>query len=370
MIYLAEDVTSIHLEVTSRCNASCPMCARNVLGGKDNPNLPLTEISLDDFKTITQQGEFLKHTKKIFLCGNYGDPVAARDTLKIFEFCREMNPAIRLGMNSNASARDARWWEQVGRLLSREGDYCKFSIDGLADTNHLYRRGTNFDKIITNAKAFIAAGGKAHWDFIVFKHNEHQIEEARQLADELGFERFSVKKTGRFFSNSKMAGKDAQEVHETDGSLAYLIEKPDNPEWQNAALAKEQDLIARYGSMDAYLDATPITCKTGAERSIYISAEGLVFPCCWTANQMYVWYAGERSMPIWRHIEAVGGKDAIDATKVDIGAIIEGPFFNAIEESWSKPSCAAGKLKVCAKTCGADFDPFAAQFQNITRRPA
>lgn len=363
MIYQASAVRAIHLEVTSRCNAACPMCARNVLGGKDNPYLPLTEISLDAFVAMMDGGSFLAHVNKLFMCGNYGDPVAAKDTLRILEFCRDANPEIRLGMNSNASARDETWWHNAGLMLSRGGDYCKFSIDGLEDTNHLYRRGTDFKKIIRNAAAFIDAGGIAHWDFIVFKHNEHQIEEARQMAFEMGFEKFAVKKTGRFFSNTKMAGKDHQEVHDRDGNVEYVIEKPTDPQWQNTALANEQALVARYGSMDAYLDQTPVSCKTAAEKSIYISAEGLVFPCCWTANQMYVWHSGERAAPIWNLIDAVGGKDALDATKTPINTIIEGPFFQAVEDSWGKPSCKLGKLKVCAKTCGQEFDPFKAQFQ-------
>ena len=35
-------------------------------------------------------------------------------------------------------------------------------------------------------KWYIKAGGVARWEFLVFKHNQHQIEEARQLANELG----------------------------------------------------------------------------------------------------------------------------------------------------------------------------------------
>ena len=44
-------------------------------------------------------------------------------------------------------------------------------------------------------------------------------------------------------------------------------------------------LIKRsYGSMDAYYDAAPIVCKVKKENSLFITAEGLAMPCCWTAG--------------------------------------------------------------------------------------
>jgi MoaA/NifB/PqqE/SkfB family radical SAM enzyme len=362
MAFNASGVQSVHLEITSRCNAACPMCARNVLGGKDNPQLPLTDLSLDDCKSIFPP-DFVRQLKKLFMCGNYGDPVAAPQTLDVYRYLREHNPGIRLGMNTNGSARSAKWWSELGAVLSKEHDYVKFGLDGLADTNHIYRRNTNFEKIMDNADAFIAAGGKAHWEFIVFRHNEHQVDEARALASSMGFTNFQVKKTGRFFSNEQMQGKDAQVVLDRDGNTLYEIEKPDNVSYHNTALQKEQALTARYGSLDAYLDQTPIICKTAAERSIYVSAEGLVFPCCWTGNQLYLWYFKERGAPIWKVIDAVGGKDAINAKTNDIRGIVDGPFFDAIAESWGQISVAGGRLKVCAKTCGTEFDQFTAQFQ-------
>ena len=67
-----------------------------------------------------------------------------------------------------------------------------WGIDGLEDTNHIYRVGAKWEKIINNAKAFIDAGGIASWQFIEFEHNKHQIEEAKQLAKELGFKEFRL----------------------------------------------------------------------------------------------------------------------------------------------------------------------------------
>ena len=47
-------------------------------------------------------------------------------------------------------------------------------------------------KIIKNASTFIKHGGIAYWDFIVFKHNEHQIYKCKKYSEELGFNKFKI----------------------------------------------------------------------------------------------------------------------------------------------------------------------------------
>ena len=70
--------------------------------------------------------------------------------------------------------------------------YVRFGIDGLEDTNHLYRRNVRWPTLMRNVRAFVEAGGNAEWDFIEFRQNQHQVEQARMLADELGFSMFNV----------------------------------------------------------------------------------------------------------------------------------------------------------------------------------
>ena len=77
-----------------------------------------------------------------------------------------------------------------------------FGIDGLEDTNHLYRVNVKWKKVMENVKAFVENGGNAIWDYIVFRHNEHQVEQAREFSNKIGFKKFLVKKTGRFAVNS------------------------------------------------------------------------------------------------------------------------------------------------------------------------
>ena len=360
MAFYNEKIKAIHLEVTDHCNASCPQCSRNKLGGAVNPHLPKKELSLEDIKTIIPP-EYVKGLKRLYMCGNYGDPIVAKDTLEIFQYLRSENSDMNLAMNTNASARDENWWRILGETFGERGNV-KFGIDGLEDTHAIYRRKTDFNKIIRNAKVFIDAGGKAQWEFIVFRHNEHQVEDARELSLKLGFEKFTVKKTGRFFSNSKVMVNEHQEVHKEDGSIDYLIHKPTIQKYQNKSLNKELKIIEEFGSMNDYLDQTDVKCKTANESSIYISSEGLIFPCCWTANQMYLWYIHPESGQMWDLLRGLGGKEAINGKKQTIDSIINGDFFIALKARWSCSSVKDGKLKVCAKTCGTLFDQFKDQY--------
>ena len=57
---------------------------------------------------------------------------------------------------------------------------------------------------MASAKALIEAGGTAEWQFIVFRHNEHQIQDAMNLAKTMGFKRFNIVKTTRFFGGTEV----------------------------------------------------------------------------------------------------------------------------------------------------------------------
>lgn len=359
-MYRYHEIKDVHLEITSKCNARCPMCLRTVCGGETNPNLPLVELRMEDIKQIFEPN-FVKQLNRVYMCGNYGDPIAAKDSLDAYKYFREINPNIRLDMFTNGSARSEKWWEELAQTI----DLVHFSVDGLEDTNHLYRKGTHFPTIVKNIKAYMGAGGKAVWDFIVFKHNEHQVDEVKALAESLGIQKVNVKKTGRFFSNTKMEGKNKQEVLDRSGEVEYYLEMPEDKKYHNKALEKEEALVKKYGSLENYLNKTPVDCKVAKEKNLYISAMGRAFPCCWTANQLYPWYFPKEKSYMWKMVRQLeNGIDDLDAKKRPLKDIVNGEFFqDVLLKSWKKPSVKDGKPKCCAKTCGTEFDPFQAQFE-------
>jgi len=186
----ADKVTMLHVEPTSKCNASCPGCPRNNYGFGVNTNLILQDLDPD---IIIAEANKLTNLKVIHLCGNVGDAIAYKYLNKAVDKVVAQNEFFRiikenkhwtLSMATNGSLRSTKWWQELGKKCNLNlfnSHRIQFGIDGLEDTNHIYRQATNFNKIIDNAKAFIDAGGVAEWQYLKFKHNQHQVDEARQL---------------------------------------------------------------------------------------------------------------------------------------------------------------------------------------------
>jgi hypothetical protein len=99
-----------------------------------------------------------------------------------------------LYIHTNGGVHDRYYWEEIATIMNGHGQI-DFGIDGLADTLGMYRRNVKYAHVIQNAKAFIKAGGRAQWNYIVFKHNEHQVEEARETSKALGFYNFLPRKS-------------------------------------------------------------------------------------------------------------------------------------------------------------------------------
>lgn len=363
-MYNYEDIRQVHLEITQRCNAACPMCDRNENGGDVNKHIKsdLQELSLDDCIDMFP-ADFIGRLNNMYMCGNLGDPISAKDSLEVFDWFRGCNDNMWLSMNTNAGGRSEQWWRDLARTFGRMGAVI-FSVDGLSDTNHLYRQGVHWDIVERNMRAFIEAGGRARWDYIIFEHNEHQVEEAEELARKWGVEKFMKKKTGRFFSSMKNKGKETHQAQNRKGAETQNLAKPKKIEHQNLALAKEKEIEKTYGSMMEYYNKAKIDCKVAGDGNLFITAEGLVLPCCWTAGRMYKWWHQDyRAEQIWDFIDRAGGKDGISAKLHGIEGVFNSGIMQDIERSWKLESIKAGKLGVCAQKCGTEFDPFAEQFK-------
>ena len=98
-MYKYHDIKTVHLEITQKCQAACPMCDRNENGGVDNRHITNAELSLADCQSIFTPA-FIKQLNTMYMCGNLGDPIVAKDTLEVFDYFRQHNSNMWLSMNT------------------------------------------------------------------------------------------------------------------------------------------------------------------------------------------------------------------------------------------------------------------------------
>ena len=149
-------INNIHVEVTDRCNAECPVCPRSMSGGETFPYTRDKELSLEYFKLIGK--EFLSKINNWNFCGVKGDPASAQDLFEILDYILHCNPETRILIRTNGGARNEKFWSKIGNLFVGKDCDVVWSIDGWEDTNHIYRKNVKWNKLFNNLNAYIKTG--------------------------------------------------------------------------------------------------------------------------------------------------------------------------------------------------------------------
>ena len=343
------DLTQLHVELSSMCNAACPGCPRNVSGGYTLPSFKERQMSLGVFTSVIDDN-ILKNVKRILFCGNYGDPITCKDIVEILKYCSSVNPDIHIIIHTNGSLRTTEFWKEIASTNNNRLEII-FSIDGLEDTNKIYRRNTNWNKIIENVNVYINAGGIAIWEYLAFKHNEHQINEAKLLSTKLGFNEFRLKKAFGFEHNGQMKVIDKEGKYQytiyppTDKSITNISAKPttetDKTDIPPSHIQNNKNVIT-------YNEYTEISCMAKNGKEIFIDVEGKVYPCCFlghASNRTHV-IINEQYKQISNNFN----------TKISIkDALSNNSYFSKIEESWSK-TYIGDRIMMCSQMCQTKYN--------------
>lgn len=338
-MFHAHAVKTVEIELSSKCNAKCVLCGRFSFENLSREvmtdfvefpgsTLPQESLSTEDIRTILPP-DFLTGLRKVILCGTHGDPVMARDLMETLAYLRETHPTLEIQMNTNGSIRNAQWWADVAQFFKEPGSHVIFALDGLEDTNALYRVGTRWNQIMDNVRAFIDMGGRAHWQMIVFQHNEHQVEEAKALAKAMGFEKFFAKPSERFSTDDERG----LPVIDAKGETTHFI-KP-------STLSPVRNNV---GQKTTFEHVQAIHCQSLAKSRVYLDFRGWVWPCSYTARDALVKKARSWTT-VYEHLQA--HPDVLDARVRPIADIIHGAFFRKIVDMWEDEP-----LRVCKRWCG------------------
>lgn len=338
----------LHLELSTLCNAACPQCPRfHANSPVVRTNFQQTSVSLEDFQKWFP-AEVIGSMEEIMLCGTHGDPVMAPDILEICRYVIDVNPEISIIVHTNGGMRTPKFWQEFAELLTLAArSRVVFGIDGLELTNHRYRRRVVWSKLISNVKAYLAAGGRAHWVYTLFQHNLADLDRARELSQTLGIEHFMTRQSWGVGSESEPV---SMPVLDSEGSVIEWLDRPElvreplrlTPRFQPKTLIP---ILAER----AQGSAARVSCKaqTGSElRQIYVSAEGLVMPCCYWGTDLGSESHSERIRDTraryWPH------RQRLDLNKVGLRDILQSGVLDEITHDLWHRDCA----RACREVCG------------------
>jgi MoaA/NifB/PqqE/SkfB family radical SAM enzyme len=337
-VFKFNQLNSIHLEITNNCQASCPMCSRNNHGGLENPLIKIQEWSIEDFKTIINQ-DVLDQIEHLYFCGNFGDPLLNTDLIPMCEYVRN-NSSASIRIHTNGSLRSVGWWQELARALP-SNHLVIFGIDGLEDTHSRYRIGTQYNKIIKNAQAFVDAGGQAEWAYIVFEHNQHQVSAAKAIAADIGFKQFTTKNSSRFVGDTNF------EVYDQEGNIVDILRPPS----ETVIKFLDKTIINNYKEI---VKKTEIDCHVLKTKEVYIDAYKNLMPCCFLASIPYKYSTADsviydiRQDESQQYNELIDDLGTINILEKSIKDIINSQEYQTVwEKYWTTK-----KLITCARTCG------------------
>ena len=358
-------IDEYQIEITSYCNAACPQCPRNELGTGLNPYMPLIHLERSIIDR-TFPPDLCQRLRQIFFCGSYGDPIMHPEFLDILRDFRRKNPRLWLYCHTNGGMHDQDYWQEIAEIMAGYGQI-DFGIDGLEDTLHLYRRNVKFDRVLKNAQSFISAGGRAQWNFIVFKHNQHQVTQAEFLSREMKFYNFLPRRTGRFFHHGQEKEMDKWPVHNRGSNHpVYYLEPPDDSIWRNPSTARLPSIKAEYGTLGDYFDTTPIKCDALIGQKVSINMQGLVLPCNFFNHNLYDARFYDDTLPGANRLHSIDGNNQVrsfltkyglenlDIHKKSLQQVFQCEMWSDLVNSWSCTR-SKGRLFECAMTCGEKF---------------
>lgn len=329
-MYSLETISSITIELTSHCNAKCPQCGRFDIYNNVLTDLPIKHLPLNLLEKLPT--EKMKNLKNIHFNGNYGEPLMHPDIEKILKKFKNQNIII----STNGSLRDKEWW---GRLGQHKNVTVIFALDGLNDTHSLYRKNTNYDKVLSNAISFIKNGGNAGWQFIVFKHNQHQVTEAKILSQQLGFRSIRFQYSDRFL-------KDKKTIVYENNKQTHILEQASDQDTIHELTKSNQNEF--YTKKLFKIKHDTIECPWAKQKKLFINNVGWVLPCCHMANIL----AGKQ---IYKKLfeKIIGSYDKINLHYYSLEQILLSEIYlkqipNSIVSNRPHPNC----IEHCSPTLG------------------
>ena len=339
MALRSENLTYLDIEISTTCQAGCLDCVRTHYDHKTNKYYS-AESWHPYFNKLYPLDAFEKHIKQfatdrevvVIFCGNSGDPFSHPQLTQMADVIKRNFPNGYLEIETNGGLGKLSTFE----TLAEQKVAVKFSIDGLEDTNHIYRRNVKWESVMRNAKHFISKGGEAIWDTIDFPWTLHQREEIRKKANDMGFYKFEVSpRSNPDLDDQIYDFKDTKVMPAPDGFIVDQKHWKVRKDWFSKNFIKP-------------LCKTDFVGNTGNADNFFLAGDGTVWPCCLTEQMRY--RKDEPDYQRWLQLEAKNGNNWNSLYHHNLQEILDTNWYKQdLESSWKN----AKLMKYCIQKCGA-----------------
>ncbi|MGQ0656505.1 MAG: radical SAM/SPASM domain-containing protein [Chromatiales bacterium] len=175
-------------EITNVCNLKCPFCltGKGISGGRD-----VRHMTFEEARNIIDAVADYTYFLQVY---TWGEPLLNKDLVRIVEYAKQKN--IYVMLSTNATAMTPAYNQ---RLIDSGIDYVMVAIDGGSDdTYKKYRVGGNFTRVLENVRNLLEQKRVRNlehpfveWQFIVFRHNEHEAKTTEEMAYRIGINKFT-----------------------------------------------------------------------------------------------------------------------------------------------------------------------------------
>jgi len=179
------------VDTTNICQLKCPLCHT----GKGSIHRDQGVMDYDLFTKVVDQ---IKNSCMWLTLYSWGEPFLNRRIHEYIGYAHKQRLATIISSNLNKPLTP-----ELAEQVIRSGlDVMIVSLDGVTqEVYEVYRVGGHLDRVLANLRLLDQKkrelGSKTphiEWQFIVMRQNEHQLEEAKALASELGVDSLVFKK--------------------------------------------------------------------------------------------------------------------------------------------------------------------------------
>lgn len=217
----------LSVEPTTACNLRCPQCPSGLRSFKR----PTGHLSMESYCNWIRP-----LTRHLYSLNFYfqGEPFLHPQIFQAIKFASKQNILTTSSTNGHFLSSDS-----VIALIESGLDILTISVDGIdQETYEKYRIGGKLEKVINGIEQLVIAKRRLSsktpyiiFQFILFQHNVHQMNEARKLARSLGCDeiRFKTAQVYDYSNGSKLIPEESLYARYAEGQSGEYVLKSELP---------------------------------------------------------------------------------------------------------------------------------------------